>query len=284
MAEVFSARAVTGARAGQRVAIKRLLPQLATDPVQVERFTAELDLAKFLKHPNVVAQLEVGIEGADYFMVMELVEGRDLGEILRRCRPKGIRLPVDVSLHVMRQVLDALDAAHKATGPSGRPLGIVHSDVSPSNVLISREGDVKLGDFGVARARLMPSVPLSQVGKLTYVSPELLAGLISTAADLWAANVMLYELLTLERPFDGATPEALAGAIRARRFVPVHHRAKDVSRELALLVERNFGPRAQRFQTAAQFSKALRSLYDERVGTSLAIASVVRGLFSRRSP
>jgi serine/threonine-protein kinase len=210
---------------------------------------------------------------------MELVDGRDLGLILRRCRVRGIPLPLDFALFLAHVLLQSLAYAHTAEGPDGELLGVVHCDVSPSNVFISRTGEIKLGDFGVARA-LLHGVEGEMLGKPYYASPEVLQGELGSAADLWAATVVLYELLTLARPFTGGSPEAVFEAVRAGRYLPVQQLRADAPPWVEALVAQGFHPDpASRPQTAEEYAAALEPLYDPNVGTPLAIAAVVRGLF-----
>jgi serine/threonine protein kinase len=280
MAEVFRARPLTGARANQVVALKRLLPELAKDPTYVDLFAGEADLSKFLDHPNIVKIYEVGVIRDVYFMVMELIDGRDLARVLRKCKQRNLPLPVDFALYIQRTLLDALVYAHSATGPSGKPLEIVHGDVSPSNVFISRLGDIKLGDFGSARVRGVASEAGVIAGKPYYLSPAMLEGTVTTEADVWAATVSLYELLTLERPFAGSTQEEVFAAIRERSYRPVHELRPDIPRAIEALVDRGFSSLTdERFGSAQEFASELDGLYDPNVGTPLGIASVVRGLF-----
>jgi serine/threonine-protein kinase len=279
MAKVYRARVISGPRAGGWVALKRLAPGLARDPEYLDQFTSEAELSKLLDHPHIVKVYQVGVLKDVYYIAMELVEGRDLGEILRKCHSRRIFLPVDFAVYLVRVLLEALQYAHLVRSPSGKPLEVVHCDVSPSNLFISRNGEVKLGDFGVARARSLYGKDAIQ-GKPFYLSPELLDGQIHRSADLWAANVTLYELLSLERPFLGDSEDELLEAIRMRRYRPVRELRPEVSPKLAQLVERGFSSRpANRFRSAAEFGSALGKHYDERVGTPLAIAAVVRGLF-----
>ncbi len=280
MAEVFRARVVAGPRQGQLVAIKRPLPALSKDPEQVEQFAHEADLSRLLDHPNIVKVYEVGVLQDVYFMVMELIDGRDTGQILKRCRQRGIQWPVDFAVYTTKVLLEALSYAHSAVGPTGKPLGVVHCDVSPSNLFVSRTGDLKLGDFGVARARGTSAAEPGVLGKPYYLSPEVLDGHISPEADLWAATVTLYELLTNERPFQGDDAQEVFAAIRGRLYSPPSMVRPDVREELDRIIERNFSmDPSERFQTAAEYAEALSPLYDERVGTPLAISALVRGLF-----
>lgn len=279
MAKVYRARVISGPRAGAWIALKRLVAGLAQDPEYQDQFTSEAELSKLLDHPHIVKVFEVGVLKDVYYMAMELVEGRDLGQILRRCKSRGIFLPVDFAVYLVRKLLEALDYAHFARSPSGKLLDVVHCDVSPSNLFISRNGEVKLGDFGVARARSLYGKDEVQ-GKPFYLSPELLAGQISRSADLWAANVTLYELLSLERPFEGGSESEVLEAIRKRRYRPVREHRPEVTPKLGQLIDKGFAAKpANRLRSGAEFAFALRKHYDERVGTPLAIAALVRGLF-----
>ena len=279
MAEVFRARAHAGPREGYPVAIKRLLPALAEDARAVDQFTREGELSKSLSHPHIIQVYEAGqVEGQSY-IAMELIDGRDLGQILRRCQTRGLFLPLDFAIFLGQALLEALDYAHSATGPNAEPLGLVHCDVSPSNLFISRTGEIKLGDFGVARLR-MDAAAQELAGKPYYVSPEVLRGEVGTAADLWAATVTLYELIGNRRPFTGKTPEEVFEAIRADRYPKLSSVRPEVPPEVDAIIAKGFAPNpTDRFATAGEFAQALAPLYDERIGTPLAIAAVVRGLF-----
>lgn len=279
MAEVYRARVTQGPREGWQVAIKRLPPDLAQNPDYVDLFASEADLSKSLDHPNIVKVLEVGCLEDVYFMVMELVDGRDLAQILRRCREREIPLPIDFGVYLAKTLLDALDYAHNAHTPDGRPLEIIHSDVSPSNVFISRTGEIKLGDFGIARAAVAALQP-ELLGKPYYLSPEAIRGEMSVAADLWAANVILYELLTLQRPFVGSKSEEVFEEVTQQLYASARELRPEISEALDAIIDRGFHEDpAERFQTAREFAQALTPLYDPNIGTPLAIAAVVRGLF-----
>src|SRR5262249_22054981 len=270
MAEVFRARVLSGPRAGWQVAIKRLAPELAKKPECVDQFTTEADLSKLLDHPNIVEVFEVGVIQDIYFIAMELVEGSDLARILRRCKSRGIHLPVDFAVFLAKVLLDALDYAHSVRSSSGKPLGVVHCDVSISYFFIFSAGEIKLGDFGVARARTTSPSEAAIHGKPYYLSPELLEGKITPAVDLWAANVTLYELLTLQRPYDGDNLADVAAAMRMRSHRAVRQLRPEVTPALEQVIERGFAvPMQGRFQSAAEFSRALAPHYDERIGTPL---------------
>ncbi|MFL5321817.1 MAG: serine/threonine protein kinase [Myxococcaceae bacterium] len=280
MAEVYRSKVLSGPREGQTVAIKRLLPELAKDPEYVDLFTSEADLARMLDHPNIVRTYEVGVVKDVYYIVMEFIDGRDLGQVVRRCKQNKILLPIDFAVYLGKVLLDALAYAHAAKSPAGRPLDIVHCDISPSNLFVSRTGDIKLGDFGVARAKAGTPDQVGISGKPHYVSPEMIQGSVTPEADLWAANVTLYELLTLDRPFKGTTPPDIFQAIHDREWRRVKEIRPDVSDDLSAVLERGFAPDpAYRYQNAQEFSDALTPHFNDMLGNNLAIAAVVRGLF-----
>lgn len=278
MARVYKARALSGPRAGQLFALKRLLPHLEKDPAAVARFAGEADLVRLLDHPNVVKVYDVGHVADSYFLVMDFVDGRDTAALIKQCQKRNIAWPVDFAAFLTHTLLEALDVAHNALDASGKPLGIVHCDIGPSNLFVSRAGEIKLGDFGVARAFLDPSEEL--MGKPYYLSPETIAGEVTAMTDLWAANVTLYELLTLQRPFQGKTPAEVFAAVQQQRYRPVRELRPEVPQALAEVVDKGFSKNpADRFPSARAFAQALEPLYDPNVGTPLGISGMVRGLF-----
>jgi serine/threonine-protein kinase len=273
MAEVYRAQVLSGPRTGSFVALKRLAPSLSANPADVERFTSEAHLSQRLDHPHIIKVFETGAIESTYFIAMEFVDGTDLARLLRRCRASSIQLPVDFAVYLAKVLLDALAYAH--TG-----LKIIHCDVSPSNLFISRTGEIKLGDFGLAQLRSGRREDGEVRGKAPYLSPEAIEGKVTPAADLWASNVTLYELLTLERPFAAESEAAVLDAIRQGRYRALRELRPEVPVALADVVDRGFSAKASaRFQTAEEFAQALALHFDERVGNPLAIAAVVRGLF-----
>lgn len=279
MAEVFRVRAIGGRYKGRELAMKKLLPELRKDEEAVRLFTAEAELSRHLHHPNIVQTLEVGGDEEDIYIVMDFIDGRDVAQIIKKCRQKKVPWPIDFALYLARALLEALDYAHHAKGPTGKPLGIVHCDVSPSNFFVSRTGELVLGDFGVARS-LIEVGPDQVMGKPYYLSPEAVGGFLDTTIDLWAVAVTLYELLTLQRPFVGKNSQEVFQSIRASRYVPVRELRPEVPPKIEGLIARAFDiDPSMRFQTAREFAEEIGPLYDERVGTPLAIAAVVRGLF-----
>ncbi|HET9596357.1 MAG TPA: serine/threonine-protein kinase [Anaeromyxobacteraceae bacterium] len=208
MAEVFRARVVAGDGAGRLVAVKRLLPTLAEDPELVRMFLDEARIAVQLDHPGVARVEDLGQHGSTYFIALEYVEGRPLKALLDALGARAERLPVPLACHVALRLLEALDHVHGRRGADGRPLAIVHRDVSPQNVLLSYAGEVKLVDFGLAEAgaRGAPFVPGVVRGKAAYLAPEAARGeRVDARADLFSAGVVLHELLAGRRLFAAPT-------------------------------------------------------------------------------
>jgi eukaryotic-like serine/threonine-protein kinase len=281
MAEVYKARITEGPRAEEIVALKRLTPKLTNDPEAVDLFCGEADVSVMLKHPHIVEVFEAGVVGDVYYLAMEYVDGRDLALILARCRERNIFLPMNFAVHIALAALDALAYAHKAAGPTGMPLNIVHCDVSPSNLFISRLGEIKLGDFGIAKVRSLDEVQDATVwGKLAYLAPEQLQRQpLTPQVDLWGAAAILYECLTNQRAIRGSNEEMMA-ALQAGRIAGVESLRPDVPPGLSDVVHKalQINP-AARYATAEEFSAALLPFHDEISGGALGIASVVRGLF-----
>lgn len=278
MAEVFRARVLEGPRAGTPVAVKRLLPALSGDAGSAALFAREIRLTGQLRHPGLVQVLEVAAdEDGAPCLVMEYVDGRDLGRLLAACTARGIALPADFALHVAREVAEALRAAHEARGQDGAPLGLVHCDVSPSNVFVSRLGEVKLGDFGVARAAGEPA-SRAALGKVRYLSPEQLRGEpVGPSTDVFGLGAVLYELLAGRPAFPGADPAQVVRLILSGERRPPSAHRPDLPAEVDALVLRALAVRG-RHPDAAALAADLAATYDPRIGTPLALAAVVRGV------
>jgi serine/threonine protein kinase len=208
MAEVLLAR-VSGADGFSReVVIKRILPQHSENAEFVRMFRDEARITAQLTHGNIVQVIEFGEDAGSHYLVLEYVRGASLAALLSSLRARGERLGVAEVAHVGCELARALDYAHRKRGSDGAPLMIVHRDVSPSNVLVSHEGEVKLVDFGVARARARLSPTAHGVGtvkgKLSYLAPEMLDGRVDARSDLFAMGLVLHEMLTGRQLFSGA--------------------------------------------------------------------------------
>ena len=204
MAELFKAR-VVGAHGFQKpVVIKKILPHLAVDANFVSMFIDEAKITARLEHPKIAQVLELGTIDEHLYIAVEYVEGVDARGVRRACAPRKQPLPPHIAVHMAHEVLDALDYAHHARDDDGRPLGIVHRDISPSNVLISRRGDVKLADFGIAHAldRQGKTQAGMLKGKYGYMSPEQVVGAeLDGRSDLFSVGILLAEMLMGRRLF-----------------------------------------------------------------------------------
>ncbi|MBN1774098.1 MAG: protein kinase [Deltaproteobacteria bacterium] len=228
MSEVFLARPLDPRRHHERFALKRLLPDLARAPDFVRLFEQERQLAARLKHPNVVRVVDGGVVDDRCFMVIEYVEGLDGWKVTRRLARQIETLPLDQVLWIVTQALAGLAYLHELRDERGASLGIVHRDVSPSNILLSRRGEVKVGDFGIA---LIRSAEIEQQrrqrlrGKIRYLSPEQIRNQpLDARSDLFAVGVLLAELIIGRTPFRGQTDIALLLNIRDVRL----HLAEDL--------------------------------------------------------
>jgi serine/threonine-protein kinase len=215
MAEIYLARQKTELGPARRCVVKQIRPDLARDPAFSDMLVHEAKLAARLSHANVVQVLDLGREGERLFIAMEYVEGFDLNDLLRRCWRAKVPLPFEFAVHIVSEALKGLDYAHRRTDDEGRPLGIVHRDVSPSNLLVSFEGEVKVCDFGIAHANdLLDAGPVGPAahelgealkGKAGYMSPEHARGeVIDARADVFAAGIVLWELAAGRRMYKTA--------------------------------------------------------------------------------
>lgn len=286
MAEVYRAIAVAGPRAGQHVAVKRLLPDLARDPEYLKLFEQEAAVTRRLRHPAIVEVIETGFAGGTPFIVMDYVDGKNLREILAQCASRNILLPVDFAVYVAHILSEALAHAHEGRDEAGRPLGIVHCDVSPSNVFISRLGEIKLGDFGVA---LTPGATArgpvgGAFGKVQYLAPEQIRGEPPTArSDIFALGAVFFELLTNAPAFPGRDVNEVGQRILQGKLRAPSELRPELPFELDAMVLRCLSrDPADRTPSAAAFAAEVATRYDPAIGTPLAIAAVVRGLFGAK--
>lgn len=241
MSDVYLARPKDPGRAAERVALKRMRPDLAQMPEFVELFERETRLARRLDHPNVVRVLDAGTDAdGRCFIVTEYVEGLDCWKITRRLGRQGETLPIDAAVRIVAATLEALDHIHNLADEHGRPLGIVHRDISPSNIFVSRTGAVKLGDYGIA---FLPNEEAETKrrkrlrGKIRFLSPEQIAGLpVDRRSDLFAVGVLLAELCLGHSPFQGDTDLAVLLNIRDVRLNLNEDFERNVPRELRILL------------------------------------------------
>jgi eukaryotic-like serine/threonine-protein kinase len=232
MAEIFLARAETELGGHRLCVVKQIIPRFSAHGRFAEMLIHEAKLAARLEHANIVKVYDLGRAEDELYIAMEYVEGFDLNELLRRCSKESIGLPFEFALGIVGGVLRGLDYAHRRTDDLGQPLGIVHRDVSPSNVLISFEGEVKLCDFGIALASQIvmqdaPALDTTEAlqGKAGYMSPEHARGeAVDARSDVFAAGVLLWELVSGRRMYRQDAGVTLLEQARAATIPPLSPR------------------------------------------------------------
>jgi serine/threonine-protein kinase len=250
MAEIFAA--VTAGEGGFRrpVVIKRLRPELAIDANAVAQFCDEANLLAALHHPNIVAVQDFGRSQNQFFLAEEYVAGRDLGRLLARRFAQVHRPPpIEVIAYVGSEVAKALDYAHALTNEQGRPLGIVHRDVSPENVMVSSRGEVKLLDFGVVKAsegRLAKTDVGVVKGNVTYMSPEQARGLeVDARADLYALALVLFNCCTGRPLYNADTTYALLMKAGAGPAIEDRAAVSELPRPFSTIIGRATAPQLE---------------------------------------
>ncbi|MBA3451926.1 MAG: serine/threonine protein kinase [Deltaproteobacteria bacterium] len=261
MAELFKATLMGDHGFEKLVAIKKILPHLAVDQSFVEMFIDEARITAQLDHSHIVQVYELGTDADTPYIAMQFVDGLDVLGLLRECARVQIRLPPELCALIARDVLDALDYAHNAVSVDGRALGIVHRDISPGNVLLSWRGDVKLTDFGIARAaeRRHKTEAGTLKGKYGYMSPEQVSGgEIDPRADLFSVGILLAEMVMARRLFTSTNDLDILLMVRDARLDRLHKYASEFPVELRVLTVRALQRRPEdRWQSAAQFRDAL---------------------------
>jgi serine/threonine-protein kinase len=269
MATVYLGRLLGPVGFARTVAIKRLHPQFAADPEFVSMFLDEARLAARIAHPNVVPTLDVVTTDGELFLVMEYVQGEPLSTLLKRTSADRTLIPVPIVVSILSDILQGLDAAHKAKSELGLPLHIVHRDVSPQNILVGADGQARLLDFGVARAagRAQTTQQGQLKGKIRYMPPEQLRGEeIGPSADIYAAGVVLWEALAGGHLFRADHQATLVAAvIRGATYSPSQsllaggavERAHLVAPLDAVVMQALALESTRRFQSARAFARAI---------------------------
>lgn len=263
MAEIFLALQQGAEGFQKQVVLKRILPALASDPSFVRMLVDEAHIASTLNHSNLVQVLDLRHSGNEYFLVLEFVDGWSLEQVRRRAQKAKLKLPLPLALYVVGALSRALGYVHSRTR-KGRALGIVHRDVTPQNVLLSAEGEVKLADFGIAKALGKREKSATGVikGKFAYMSPEQAAGEeLDGRSDLFSVGTVLYLLTTGRKPFDGATDLDVIMQVRKARYEkPSAFKSDfnpDVERFIARALRAN---RERRWQTAEQMADRIEAI------------------------
>ncbi len=263
MAVTYRARLTAAAGVTKTVVIKKILPHYADNPEFVQMFITEAKLAASLSHGNIAQVFDFGELGGEYFLAMEYVHGQPLSRVLHRAfRNSMPHLPTPIALHVAQKMSEGLHYAHTRVDENGRPLGIVHRDVSPDNVLVGYEGEVKLVDFGIAKTVAMTRVrtePGTLKGKYPYFSPEQAKGAtdIDHRTDVFATGVVLYEMLCGRRPHEGDFLQVLPKIVKGD-FPRPSELNPDVTPELEEIILTAMARRREdRYQSAQELAQAL---------------------------
>ncbi|HTL37266.1 MAG TPA: serine/threonine-protein kinase [Kofleriaceae bacterium] len=261
MATVHRAELPQRTGAPKQIALKRLMPTYQKEIVAL--FLDEARLLRYLHHPNIAETYDSGKVFGTYFIAMEYVKGPTLKELVKHCGSTVGSVPQEITVNLVAQLCDALDHAHNRTDEKGAPLGIIHRDITPSNVIVSDKGALKLIDFGLAKAKVSTEETGQGIikGKFGYVAPEYLGGKLDHRADLWAVGIIMYELLTSRRLFDGK--DAFETMMRVRSL-PIPRPSignprvtPELDRLVMTALERNPD---KRWQSAAEMRDALREV------------------------
>jgi serine/threonine protein kinase len=263
MAEVFRAKAFGAEGFEKLVAIKRMLPHLSADHQFVSMFINEAKLAASLSHANIVQIYDFGCIDNLYYLSMEYVRGKDVADIIRALRERGLAAPIEMACHVIIQSLHGLGYAHTRTDGQGQPISLVHRDMSPHNLIVSHEGEVKILDFGIAKAKSSTVQTTGGVlkGKYSYMSPEQAHGMkVDSRTDLFSLGICFYELLTLTKMFHGQNDLSVLEKVRETNFIRPRdlneHIPEELERLLLKALEKNPD---DRWSSAAEWREALES-------------------------
>ncbi len=282
MAEVYTAVTFGAEGFRRKFVIKRLRAEIAREPAAVDQFIDEANLASSMVHSNIVPVFDFGKVGEEYFMALEYILGRDLMRVTGRSLERdGRPLPPEVAFYSAHETLKALEYAHTKTGEQGQPLGIVHRDVSPSNVIVSARGEVKLFDFGIVKAEGRVTRTQSGVvkGNVTFMSPEQARGAnVDARADLFSLGLVLYYCVTGQVLYAGNTTYELLVKAATGPGPEEFHLLRALPQPCGEVLERALQPKPDdRFQTARQFAEAIAA----HVGSGAArLAALMHHLFS----
>ncbi|MBW2122399.1 MAG: protein kinase [Deltaproteobacteria bacterium] len=267
MAELFRARRRSGVEGFEKIlAVKRILPHLSKDGDFVSMFVKEAKIAAQLSHENIVQIFDFGKFQDSYFLAMEYVSGMSIQGIQEKIKENPF--PPDLAIYAVSRASMGLDYAHRKKGPDNKTLGIVHRDISPPNILVSYEGEVKLVDFGIAKAAVHSSETKSGIlkGKIPYMSPEqVTGGKVDGRSDIFSLGVVLHELLTGQRLFQGTSEFEMIEKVRSCQIAPPSSEKKTIPEELDKIVLKALQRNPEdRYQDAEEFCHALTGYLDSK--------------------
>jgi serine/threonine protein kinase len=239
MAEIFKGLTYDFSGIKKFIVIKRILPHIAANKEFIDMLVAEAKIAVNLSHGNIAQVYDLGKVGSDYFIVMEYVDGKSLSQIQRKCQEKGVPIPVEFCAYFISELCSGLDYMHRKTDEFGNEMKIVHRDISPQNIIVSYSGNVKIVDFGVAKAAFKLGEGERGIlkGKFAYMSPEQAEGVeIDSRSDLFSAGIVLWELLTTQRLFKKKLNSETVWAVKNMAAVPPSQFRSDVPHDLDQIV------------------------------------------------
>ncbi len=284
MGEVFKAKLVRGAGFEKLVAVKRMLPQISSKKGFAEMFKAEARLAARFNHNNVVQVYDFGQQAGSLFLAMEYVEGVDLGGLIAMLKSSDATIPQALLLRIAIEACRGLDYVHRLKDEHGQELGLVHRDISPSNILVSFEGQVKVTDFGIARPRQSGNDEWL-AGKLSYLSPEQVCGEpLDRRSDIYSLGVVLYELLYLKKAFpaNGVDTEEILCAVREGHMKWQSNNS--IAPGLTEILKKSTAcQKAERYSTARQMQRELESCLDKIDSEDAELGRWLAVLFPERS-
>ena len=285
MAEIYLATAESIEGITRQVAIKRVLPSLTQHDNFIRMFVDEARLSMQLTHANIVQVFDVGRSAGSYYIVMEFVEGFDLRRIFQRACEVGVVIPLEIACFLAMEVCKGLAYAHEKRDPTGRHLRIVHRDLSPPNVLVSRAGEVKITDFGLAKAITQSDItdPGVVKGKFSYLSPEAAQGHeVDHRADIFATGICLWELISRRRLFAGKNDADTVELVKATRVPPLGKFHDSATPEFEQILGRALAADpSRRYTSAREFGEALAEyLFSRNLRvTGYDVSSFVERLF-----
>ncbi|OQW47287.1 MAG: hypothetical protein A4S09_15955 [Proteobacteria bacterium SG_bin7] len=287
MAEIYLARAPGASGINKYVAIKRILPQYSDNPEFVEMFKSEAKIAINLKHSNIVSIFEFGVEKGQFFLVMDFVEGKNLRQIINRMKQSNKSFSLDQILFIIREAAAGLDSAHRCLdGNSGRPLNITHRDISPQNVMISYEGEIKIIDFGIAKteSQIEATKAGTLKGKFGYMSPEQAEGIqVDLRTDVFSLGIVLWELVANDRLFMANNEVNTLRKIRECQVPSLKKINSKVPDDLEKIVNKSLAKdRNLRYQTAAALHRDLNTFLNKNYPTFSQhdFGNVIKTIFS----
>lgn len=289
MAEIYRAKVFGVDGFEKTLAIKKILPHFSSDKEFISMLTNEAKLVVQLSHPNIVQVYDLGRVREDYFISMEYIHGVNLRQFLTKSLEIGKPVPIEIGLHIISEVLKGLEYAHSKRGGNGTSLNIIHRDVSPHNILVSYEGEVKLVDFGIARAA--QTISHTQLGilkgKVTYMSPEQALGKpLDQRSDIYSAGIILFEMLTGQRLYSGETQLEVLEQVRNTR-VTYESLDSDIPEVIRKIIAKALAYNVkERYQTAADMQVEIMKVIYSEFGsfTPKKLSDIMYNWFSKEKP